>query len=120
MGPTVQSSMRTSHAEIVVGQADSVRAGETCCFKNGRPMKVAAAFLEPGGTGNLAAPWPKELGKRVEVLRIVIKDPGTLLALYARPPEGGDFGYVANTVKLFYVRSGIVVRCKSVECDSGA
>jgi hypothetical protein len=58
------------------------------------------------------ATWrrPKELGKRVEVLGIVKEDPGTLLALYERPREGGDFGYVANTVKLFYGRSGIVVR----------
>jgi hypothetical protein len=88
----------------------AVTPGNSDVFKNGRPMKVAAVFLEPAGTGNLAAPWPKELGKRVEVLGIVKGDPGTLLALYERPREGGDFGYVANTVKLFYARTGIVVR----------
>ena len=92
------------------GENTAVTSGNSDVFKNGRPMKVAAVFLEPGGTGNLAAPWPKELGKRVEVLGIVKEDSGTLLALYERPREGGDFGYVANTVKLFYARSGIVVR----------
>ena len=92
------------------GENTAVTPGNSDVFKNGRPMKVAAVFLESGGTGNLAAPWPKELGKRVEVLGIVKEDPGTLLALYERPREGGDFGYVANTVKQFYARSGIVVR----------
>jgi len=101
---TLQALMQYAREKtgVVPGSSDVV--------KNGKPMKVAAVFLEPGGTGNLAAPWPKELGKRVEVLGIVKEDPGTLLALYERPREGGDFGYVANTVKLFYARSGIVVR----------
>jgi hypothetical protein len=91
------------------GENTTVTPGNSEVFKNGRPMKVAAVFLEPRGSGNLAAPWPKELGRRVEVLGIVREDPGTLLALYERPREGGDFGYVANTVKLFYARSGVVV-----------
>jgi hypothetical protein len=101
---TLQALMEYAREETVVGP------GISDVVKNGRPMKVAAVFLEPVGTGNLAAPWPKELGKRVEVLGIVKEDQGTLLALYERPREGGDFGYVANTVKLFYARSGIVVR----------
>jgi hypothetical protein len=88
----------------------AVTPGNSDIFKNGRPMKVAAVFLEPRVDGNLVVPWPKKVDKRVEVLGMVKEDPRTLVALYERPREGGDFGYVANTVKLFYARSGIVVR----------
>jgi len=83
--------------------------GNSDVVKNGRPMKVAAVFIEPRGTCNLEMPWPKMLDKRVEVLGMVREDPTTLMALYERPREGGDFGYVANALKAFYRRSGIVV-----------
>ena len=62
-----------------------VAPGNSDVFKNGRPMKVAAVFLEPRGNGNLVVPWPKELDKRVEVLGMVREDPSTLVALYERP-----------------------------------
>ncbi len=83
--------------------------GNSDVVKNGRPMKVAAVFVEPRGNRDLEVPWPKELDKRVEVLGMVREDPSTLVALYERPREGGDFGYVANALKAFYGRSGIVV-----------
>ena len=72
--------------------------------------KVAAVFVEPRDDSNLAAPWPKELDRRVEVLGMIGEDPRTLVALYQRPRKGGDFEYVASTVKLFYARAGIVVK----------
>jgi len=87
-----------------------VAPGSSDIVKNGRPMKVAAVFVEPRDDGNLAVLWPKELDKQVEVLGMVREDPSTLVALYERPREGGDFGYVANAVKAFYSRSGIIVR----------
>ena len=73
-------------------------------------MKVAAVFVEPMDDESLAVSWPKQLDRRVEVLGIIGQDPCTLLALYQRPREGGDFGYVASTVKWFYARAGIVVK----------
>jgi len=91
-----------------VRENTDVPPGNSDVIKNGRPMKVAAVFIEP--SGYLKVPWPKELDKRVEVLGMVKEDPPTLLALYQRPREGGDFGYVANAVKAFYSRSGIIVR----------
>ena len=72
--------------------------------------KVAAVFVEPRDDDNLAVPWPKELDRRVEVLGMVGEDPRTLVALYQSPRKGGDFDYVASTVKLFYARAGIVVK----------
>ena len=83
-----------------------VAPGNSDVVKNGRPMKLAAVFIEPRGNYNLEVTWPKELDKRVEVLGMVREDPGTLVALYERPREGGDFGYVANALKVFYGRSG--------------
>ena len=79
-------------------------------LKNGRQMKVAAVFIEPRGNRVLDAPWSKQFGKRIEVLGMVRGDPGTLVVLYERPREGGDFGYVADAMKAFYARSGIVVQ----------
>ena len=93
-----------------VREKTGVAPGSSDIVKNGRPMKVAAVFVEPRGNCNLEVPWPKELDKRVEVLGMVREDPSTLVALYERPREGGDFGYVANAVKAFYSRSGIIVR----------
>ena len=93
-----------------VRENTDVAPGNSDVVKNGRPMKVAAVFIEPIANCNLEVPWPKELDKRVEVLGMVREDPRTLVALYERPREGGDFGYVANAVKAFYARSGIVVR----------
>jgi hypothetical protein len=72
--------------------------------------KVAAVFVEPRDDSNLTVPWPKELDRRVEVLGTVGEDPRTLVALYQSPRKGGDFDYVASTVKLFYARTGIVVK----------
>jgi hypothetical protein len=89
---------------------ENIAPGDSNVAKNGRAMKVAAVFVEPRVDGNLVVPWPKMLDKRVEVLGMVREDPRTLVALYERPQEGGDFGYVANAVKAFYARSGIVVR----------
>jgi len=101
---TLQALMQYAResTDVVQGNSGSV-------VKNGRSMKVAAVFIEPRGNCILEAPWPKELGKRVEVLGMVREDPSTLVALYERPREGGDFGYVANALKAFYGRSGIVV-----------
>jgi hypothetical protein len=84
--------------------------GSSDVVKDGRPMKVAAVFIESKGEGSLEMRWPKKLDERVEVLGMVREEPSTLLALYERPREGGDFGYVANAVTRFYGRSGIVVR----------
>jgi hypothetical protein len=86
-----------------------VAPGNSDVVKNGGPMKVAAVFIEPRSNCNLEVTWPEMLDKRVEVLGMVREDPTTLMALYERPPEGGDFGYVANALKAFYRRSGIVV-----------
>lgn len=85
-----------------------VAPGSSDVVKNGRSVKVAAVFIE--SSGNLKAPWPRELDTRVEVLGMVGEDPTTLVALYRHPREGGDFGYVANSVKVFYGRSGIIVK----------
>ena len=84
-----------------------VAPGSSDVVKNGRSVKVAAVFIE--SSGNLKDPWPKELDTRVEVLGMVEEDPTTLVALYQRPREGGNFGYVANAVKVFFGRSGIIV-----------
>ena len=85
-----------------------VAPGSSDVVKNGRSVKVAAVFIE--SSGHLKMPWPKQLDTRVEVLGMVKEDPATLVALYQRPREGGDFGYVSNAVKAFYSRSGIIVR----------
>ena len=87
-----------------------VAPGSSDVVKNGRSIKVAAVFIEPKDQSNLTVSWPKEVDKRVEVLSMVEDDPGTLAALYERPLQGGDFGYVANAVKMFYARSGITVK----------
>jgi len=101
---TLQAIMQYSRENTAVAPGDSN------VTKNGRAMKVAAVFVEPRVDGNLVVPWPKKLDRRVEVLGMVREDPRTLVALYEHPREGGDFGYVANAVKAFYARSGIVVR----------
>jgi hypothetical protein len=85
-----------------------VAPGSSDVVKNGRSIKVAAVFVE--SNRNLTAPWPREIDTRVEILGMVQEDPTTLLALYRRPREGGDFGYVANAVKVFFARSGIIVK----------
>ncbi len=82
--------------------------GSSDVVKNGRSVKVGAVFIE--SSGNLKAPWPKELDTHLEVLGMVEEDPTTLVALYQRPREGGDFRYVANAVKVFFGRSGIMVK----------
>ena len=69
---------------------------------------MAAVFIE--SSGHLKMSWPKQLDTRVEVLGMVKEDPTNLVALYQRPREGGDFGYVSNAVKAFYSRSGIIIR----------
>jgi len=86
----------------------NLASGNSDVVKNGRP-KVATVFIEPKGEGKLDAPWPKELDNRAAVLGRSKGDPSTLVALYERPREGGDFGYVANAVKEYYRRSGTVV-----------
>lgn len=85
-----------------------VAPGASDVVKNERSVKVAAVFIEP--SGHLKVPCPKELDTRVEVLGMVKEDPATLVALYQCPREGGDFGYVANAVKVFYGRAGIIFR----------
>jgi hypothetical protein len=87
-----------------------VAPGSSDVVKDGRPMKVAAVFIESKGERSLETRWPKEIDKRVEILGTVGEEPSTLVALYERPREGGDFGYVANAVTRFYGRSGIIVR----------
>jgi hypothetical protein len=87
---------------------DAVK-GNSDVVKDGRRMKVAAVFIEPTDHCNLEAPWPKQIDKRVEVLGMVRENPGTVVALYERPREGGDFGYVANALKKYYQGSGTVV-----------
>lgn len=85
-----------------------VAPGSSDVVKNGRPVKVAAVFIE--SSRNLTVPWPREIDPRVEILGTVQEDPTTLVALYRRPREGGDFGYVANVVKVLFARSGIIVK----------
>jgi len=70
--------------------------------------KWGAVFIE--SSGNLKASWPKEIDTHLEVLGMVEEDPTTLVALYQRLREGGDFRYVANAVKVFFGRSGIMVK----------
>jgi hypothetical protein len=77
-------------------------------IKNGRSVKVAAVFID--SSGNLKAPGPREVDTRVEVVGMVDGDPTTLVVLYQRPREGGDFGYVAKAVRGFFGRSGIIVK----------
>ena len=84
--------------------------GDSNVAQNRSAMKVAAVFVEPRDDDDLAVPWPKELDRRVEVLGMIREDPRTLVALYQRPRKGGEFDYVASTVKLFYAREGIVVK----------
>jgi hypothetical protein len=43
-------------------------------------------------------------------LGMVEEDSTSLLALYQRPREVGDFGYFANAVKVFFGRSGIILK----------
>lgn len=85
-----------------------VLPGSSDVVKNGKSVKVAAVFID--SNENLRVSWPKELDTRVEVLGMVEEDPTTLVALYQRPQEGGDFGYVANAVKTFFGRSGTIVK----------
>ena len=82
--------------------------GSSDLVKNGISVKVRAVFIE--SSGNLKAPWPKEIDTHLEVLGMVEEDPTTLVALYQRLREGGDFRYVANAVKIFFGRSGIMVK----------
>jgi hypothetical protein len=85
-----------------------VAPGSSDVVKNKRPVKVAGVFIE--SSGDLKISWPKEVDRGVEVLGMVKEDPATLVALYQRPRGGGDFGYVANAVKVFYGRMNIIVR----------
>jgi hypothetical protein len=85
-------------------------AGDSNVAQNRSAMKVAAVFVEPRDDDNLAVPWPKELDRRVEVLGMVREDPRTLVALYQSPRKGGEFDYLASTVKSFYARAGIIVK----------
>jgi hypothetical protein len=84
--------------------------GDPNVAQNRSAMKVAAVFVEPRDDDNLAVPWPKELDRRVEVLGMVREDPRTLVALYQSPRKGGEFDYLASTVKSFYARAGIIVK----------
>lgn len=85
-----------------------VAPGISDIVRNGKPVKVAAVFVE--SNGNLEVPWPKMLGTRVEILGTAGEDSTSLVALYQRPREGGDFGYVANAVKTFFGKSNLVVK----------
>jgi hypothetical protein len=85
-----------------------VERGKSDSVKNGKPVKVTGAFIEPAG--GLQPSWPRMLSKRVEVLGNVEEDASTLLALYLRPKAGGDIGEVAVAVKNFFRRNGITVR----------
>lgn len=84
--------------------------GDSHVAQNKSTMKVAAVFVEPRNDDNLAMPWPKELDRRVEILGMVRGDPGTLVALYQSPRKGGEFDYLASTVKLFYAGAGMAVK----------
>ena len=84
-----------------------VAPGSSDIVKNGKPVKVAAVFVE--SNGNMKVPWPSALDTRVEVLGMAGEDPTSLVALYQRPREGGDFGYVSNAVRAFFRRSNLTV-----------
>lgn len=88
-----------------------MQSGESDVLKNGVPVKVCGAFIE--SDEDVHTTWPEKPSERVEILGTVEGDDTTLLALYLRPPTGGDIGDVTRAVRKFYERSGIRVDCTS-------